>query len=142
MGLDPAWDQIIQNYGSSADDVTNKQRKPDSIVRIKTIPKKTSEQAISKHNVTHIPHEAWCKHCVEGRMVKDHSLTVPKSERLMRTGVVLQMDLFSYHEIQILIFCETTSGYIYARIVKEKTFTGVHDEKVSMVEDFLREIGQ
>ena len=75
-------------------------------------------------------------------MVKDHSLTVPKSRRLMRTGVVVQMDFFSYHDIQILILCETTSGYIYARVVKEKTFTGAHDEKVSMVEDFLREIGK
>ena len=30
----------------------------------------------------------------------------------------------------------------FARVVKEKTFTGAHDEKVSMVEDFLREIGK
>ena len=75
-------------------------------------------------------------------MVKDHSLTVPKSERLQRTGVIAQMDFFSYHAIQVLAMCETTSGYMCARIVKEKTFTGVYDEKVSIVENFLRDIGK
>ena len=62
-------------------------------------------------------------------MVKDHSLTVPKSERLQRTGVIVLMDYFSFHELQVLTLVETTSGYLFARVVEEKTFTGVKEEE-------------
>ena len=142
LELDPEYDQIIQNYGESVDDVTNKKRKPAEIVKLNTIPKIPSDEAVQKHNVSHIPHERWCKHCVEGRMVKDHSLTVPKSERLLRTGIVVQMDFFSIDKMRILVCVETTSSYVYARKVDEKTFTGSSDQKVSMVEDFLRDMGK
>ena len=142
LDFDPGWDTIIDDYDDSVNDVTNNQRKPDSIVRIKPIPKLPSEQEILKHNVTHIPHATWCKHCVEGRMRKDHSLSVPKEERLNRTGIIIQLDYFEFHEIRILAMAETTSGYLYARPVKGKEYIGQSDEKVTMVEDFLKELGK
>ena len=105
--LDPGWDRFVKDYGTSVDDTTMKSRTPGTLVRIqKPIPNLPSKQEILKHNVTHIPHKQWCVHCVEGRMVKDHSLTVPKEERLERKGVIVQLDFFEFHGCRVLAMVE------------------------------------
>ena len=37
---------------------------------------------------------------------------------------------------------ETTRGYMFARVVEEKAYRGQYDQKVTMVEDFLKDLGK
>ena len=98
------------------------------------------KKEIKKHNLTHIPHAPWCNHCVEGRMTKDKSLTVPKSQREQRGGIIIQVDFFEYHDLRIICMVETTSSYLFARVVETKEVTGTLDPKVQLVENFIREL--
>ena len=75
-------------------------------------------------------------------MTKDHSLSVPKSERQQRDGVIIQIDFFEFHSLRVMIMVETTSSYMYARIVDGKTYSGTFDRKVHMIEQFIRELGK
>ena len=74
-------------------------------------------------------------------MIKDKSLTVPKLRRDERGGVVIQVDFFEYHELRILCMVETTSSYMFARVVENKEVTGTLDPKVQLIENFIRELG-
>ena len=67
-------------------------KRPEKLIRIKSeVSKLPSQKVIDKHNLTHLPHEKWCLHCVEGRAVKDQSLTVSKIQRNKRTGVIVEI---------------------------------------------------
>ena len=77
----------------------SKYTKPQKLIRLNgEITKLPSKAVIAKHNLTHLPHEKWCVHCVEGRAVKDQSLTVSKTERNKRTGIIVQVDFFEFHK--------------------------------------------
>ena len=104
-------------------------------------PKMSSRDKIQEHLVTHLPHQKWCRHCVEGRMIKDQSFTVPKEDRLARDAVVIQIDYFEFEATRILMMVETTSCFMAARVVENKSYTGQMDQKVSMVADFILFIG-
>ena len=129
--------EYIDNEGGNKN-----HRRPEKLIRINgEVSKLPSQKVIDRHNLTHLPHEKWCVHCVEGRAIKDHSLTVSKTEREKRKGVIVQIDFFEFHELRVLAIVETTSGYLHARVVESKTVTGTYDPKVEVVVNFLKEIG-
>ena len=129
---------IMGDHGASVGETTHLERRPKRLIQpndpVLTLP---AAERIRYHNVTHIPHERWCRHCVEGRMTKDHSLTVPKEERMVREGVVVQVDFFEYHGLRVMCCCENTSIYIYARVVSDKTYTGAFGPKFHMIANLL-----
>ena len=103
--LDPELDKFAQD--TPLGELTMSTRKPDTLVRIKTtVVKILSNKDITKHNVTHIPHMHWCAHCVEGRMKKDHALTVSTKERAQRRGIIVQADFFEFHGLRVLAMVE------------------------------------
>ena len=55
--------------------------------------------------------------------------------------LVIQVDFYEYHGLGILCMAETTSSYVFARVVETKEVTGTLDPKVQLVENFIREIG-
>ena len=73
LHLDIHQDHIRSDHGMSVEETTCLQRRPKRLIApndpILTLP---AADRIRYHNVTHIPHEKWCKNCVEGRMTKDH----------------------------------------------------------------------
>ena len=75
-------------------------------------------------------------------MVTDQSFTIPKEDRLIREGVIIQVDSFEFESFRILAMVETTSRYMAARVVENKTYTGELDQKVAMVGAFTKEIGK
>ena len=117
-------------------------RAPKDLVYLRPAIRLPTKEKQDKHNITHLPHEPWCVHCIEGRMIKDRSLTVSKEERSKRTGVLVQVDFFEYHGLRILAAVETTSSYLFARIVDSKEVTGTLDPKVQILINFLDELGK
>ena len=75
-------------------------------------------------------------------MVKDQSFSVPKEERLIREGNTIQLDYFEFESTRILIMVETTSWYMAARVVENKSYTGQIDQKVAMVGASIKDIGK
>merc|ERR1711915_350527 len=135
-------DNYINEHETPEDPNKLCSKRPGKLIRLKSeVSKLPSQKVIDKHNLTHLPHAKWCLHCVEGRAVKDQSLTVSKSERNKRTGVIVQIDFFEFHSLRVLAMVEATSGYLSARIVKEKAVTGTLDPKVEYLVQFLKEIG-
>ena len=66
----------------SVEELTCLQMRPKRLIAPNDpVPTLPDAGRIGYHNVTHIPHVKWCNHCVEGRMTKDQSLTVPKEEK-------------------------------------------------------------
>merc|ERR1711915_385898 len=50
-------------------------KRPEKLIRLKSeVSKLPPQKVIDKHNLTHLPHEKWCLHCVEGRAIKDQVL--------------------------------------------------------------------
>ena len=74
-------------------------------------------------------------------MTKDESLTVSKSQRDQRGGVIIQVDFSEYHGPRIICMVETTSSYLFARVVATKEVTVTLDPKVQLIENFIRELG-
>ena len=54
---------------------------------------------------------------------------------------MIQIDFFEYHELRILCMVETTSSYMFARVVETKEVVGTLDPKVQLIENFIRELG-
>ena len=48
-----------------------------------------SKQEVLEHQLTHIPFRLWCPHCVAGRRVSGHHVTVAGKEKM---GVTISLD--------------------------------------------------
>ena len=62
-----------------------------------------SESKIQEHYFTHLPHATSCRYCVWGRMVNVQSISVPKDERLIGQGNIIQLDNSEFESTRKLI---------------------------------------
>jgi hypothetical protein len=122
--------------------VRNNIKTRKTLVQVQPEVKFPSLEEINRHNVTHIPHQKWCEHCVKGRIIRDRSHTVNKEERILQTNCVIQFDYLEYgHNRSVLVMVDTMTGYMSARVVETKAFVGLHDPKIAIILHFIRELG-
>ena len=90
------------------------------------------------HELTHLPFQPWCPHCVSCKSRPDHQQRVDPSDAAEREHPTIQIDLmFGITGGPILIMVDVLSRYVKAIPMKTKSAKGIAESLVT----FIGELG-
>ena len=85
-------------------------------------PKAPSASEREKHEVTHLPHQGWCEHCVRGRSREDAHRRAGVQEREVPT---VSLDYCfvgkkGEEQLKVLVVHDGESKAVFAHVVNKK----------------------